>query len=181
MGRSPALDCGFGRPWVVLPPRRQRWHRFARRIPQPHRYQRVAHLTVPPAFLDVRVENEEQRCRTLAVGQRRADQRAVRTQVVSKPLHEGPQPNRPATVMSLHIGAAAGHLPLAGAAAITLHAGTGRCKPLGTRLPAGSSIAANSSPAPSSAPCTRSETRISPPAASPHSRADSLVTLPIAP
>jgi len=38
---------------------------------------------------------------------------------------------------------------LAGAAAIPLHAGTGRCKPMGTRLPAGSGIAANLSPVPS--------------------------------
>ena len=58
--------------------------------PQPHRHRRVAHLKVPPAVLDARVNHEEQRCRTLAVGQRRAGQRAPRTQVVAKPLDEGP-------------------------------------------------------------------------------------------
>jgi hypothetical protein len=36
------------------------------------------------------VNDEEQRCRAFAVGQRRAGQRALRTQVVAKPFHEGP-------------------------------------------------------------------------------------------
>jgi len=61
----------------MMLPRRQRWHRFDHWMPPPHRHRRVAH--VPPTVLDVSVNDEEQRCRTHAVGQRRTRQRAPRS------------------------------------------------------------------------------------------------------
>lgn len=82
--------CGLNHLWMMLLPRRQRWHHSAPWIPQPHRYRRAAHLKVSPAVPNARVNDEEQRCRTFAVGQRGTGQCALATQVVSKPLHEGP-------------------------------------------------------------------------------------------
>ena len=58
-------------------------------MPKPHRYRRVTHLEVSLAVLDARVNDEEQRCRILAVGQRCTGHRASCAQVVAKPLHEG--------------------------------------------------------------------------------------------
>ena len=51
--------------------------------------ERVAHLKVLPAALDTRVNDEEQRRRTLAVDQCCTGQRPLRTQAIAKPLDEG--------------------------------------------------------------------------------------------